>query len=68
MNNAAAHKLQQESLSPDDKVQILTNNAAEQKKHQESLSPDDKVQFLTNDAASALSVPKISKVVAARKK
>ena len=31
-NDAAAHKKQRESLSPDDKVQILTNDAAAHKK------------------------------------
>ena len=43
MNDAAAHKKQRESLSPDDKVRILTNDAAAHKKQRESLSPDDKV-------------------------
>ncbi len=43
MNDAAAHKKQQESISPDDKVQILMNDVAAHKKQQESLSPDDKV-------------------------
>ena len=37
MNDAAAHKKQQESLSPEQKAQNLTNNAAEQK-NTESLS------------------------------
>ncbi len=41
-NDAAAHRKQQESLSPDDNVQILTNNAAAHKKHRESLSPKQK--------------------------
>ena len=71
-NNAAAQKKHRESLSPDDKVRILTNNAAAHKKQRESLSPEQKAQNLTNHAAesnsSALSVPKISKAVAARKK
>ena len=31
-NDAAAHKKQQESLSPEQKAQILMNNAAKQKK------------------------------------
>ncbi len=44
-NNAAAHKKQRESQSPEQKAQILTNHAAEQKKNRESLSPDDKVEF-----------------------
>jgi hypothetical protein len=52
VNNSAAHKKEQETLSPDDKVQILTNDAAAHKKQQESLSPDDKVRILTNDAAA----------------
>jgi hypothetical protein len=32
MNDATAHKKQQESLSPDEQVQILTNDAAAHKK------------------------------------
>ncbi len=40
------------TLSPDDKIQILTNDVAAHKKQQESLSPDDKVWILTNDAAA----------------
>jgi hypothetical protein len=49
MNDVAAHKKQQESLSPDDKLQILNKDAAAHKKQQESLSPDDKVQILNKD-------------------
>jgi hypothetical protein len=39
--NAAAHNKQCESLSPDDKVQILNKDADAHKKHK-SLSPEDK--------------------------
>ncbi len=42
---------QQESLSPDEKVQILTNNAAAHKKQQESLSPEQKAQIKSIDTA-----------------
>ncbi len=58
--NAAAHKKHRESLSPDDKVRILTNNAAAHKKQRESLSPDDKVQILTNNAAEQKKTPIVS--------
>jgi hypothetical protein len=44
--NAAAHKKQQESLSPEDKIQILNKNADIHKKKQESLSPNDKITLL----------------------
>ncbi len=45
-------KRYQESLSPDDKVQILTNDAAAHKKQQESLSPEQKVKVMTINAAA----------------
>ncbi len=45
-------KKQQESLFPDDKVQILKDDADAHKKQQESLFPDDKVQILKCDAAA----------------
>ncbi len=45
-------KNQRESLSPDDKIQILTNDAAAHKKKQESLSPEQKVKVMTIDAAA----------------
>ncbi len=50
--NGATHKKQQESLSPDGKVQILENDAAENKKQWKSLSPEQKSQVLTIDAAA----------------
>ncbi len=50
--DADAHKKQQESFSPDDKVQVLKNNAAAHKKQRKCLSPDDKVQILKNNAAA----------------
>ncbi len=52
MSDAAAHKKQRESLSPDEKVPNLTNNAAEQKKHRESLSPEQKAQIKSIDTAA----------------
>jgi hypothetical protein len=46
--NSAAVKRYQESLSPDEKAQILIKHAAEQQKYQQSLSQEDKTQMLTN--------------------
>ncbi len=51
--NSAAVKRYQESLSPDDKFQILTNDAAAHKKQWESLSPEQKVKVMTIDAAAS---------------
>ena len=49
--NSAANKRYRDSLSPDDKVWILTNDAAAHQKQRESLSPEQKAQNLTNHAA-----------------
>jgi hypothetical protein len=46
--NADAHKKQLESLSLDDKVQILNKNADAHKMKRESLSPKDKDLFANN--------------------
>ena len=43
--NSAAVKRYQESLSPNEKAQVLVKNGAEQQKHRQSLSPEDKVQM-----------------------
>jgi hypothetical protein len=48
--NSAAVKGYQESLSPNEKAQVLVKNAAEQQKHQQSLSLEDKSQMLKNKA------------------
>ena len=45
-------KKQRESLSPDDKVQVLNKNANAHKKKQESLSPEDKDLFAKNHTAT----------------
>ncbi len=45
--NSAAVKQYQESLSPDNKVQVLVTHAAEQQNYRQSLSPEKK---LCNDA------------------
>ncbi len=50
--DAAAHKKQWESLSPDDKIQILNKNADAHKKKWESLLPEDKDQFEKNNTAA----------------
>jgi hypothetical protein len=52
MQNADAHKKQQESLSPDDKVQILNKDADAHKKKRESLSPEDKDLFVKNNTSA----------------
>ncbi len=48
--NSAAVKRYQESLSPDEKAQVLVINAAEQQNYQQFLSPEKKTQILCNDA------------------
>jgi hypothetical protein len=48
--NFAAVKQYQESLSSNEKAQVLVKHAAEQQKYQQSLSPENKVQILCNDA------------------
>ncbi len=47
--NSAAVKQYQESLSPNEKAQILVKNAAEQQKYQQSFSPEDKAQILSKN-------------------
>jgi hypothetical protein len=58
--DAAAHKKEQESLSPEDKVQLLNKDAASHKKQQESLSPDDKVQLLKRMLCCTHKTPRVS--------
>ncbi len=48
--NSAAVKQYQESLSPDEKAQVLVNDSAAHQKQQQSLSLENKVQILCNDA------------------
>ncbi len=48
--NSAAVKQYQESLSPNQKAQVLVKHAAEQQNYRQSLSPENKVQILCNDA------------------
>ncbi len=48
--NSTAVKRYQESLSPDEKAQVLVINAAEQQNYQQFLSPEKKTQILCNDA------------------
>jgi hypothetical protein len=48
--NFAAVKRYWESLSSDEKAQVLVKHATEQQKYQQSLSPENKVQILCNDA------------------
>ncbi len=50
--NSAAVKQYRESLSPDDKVQILTNDAAAHKKQHKSLSPEQKAQIKSINMAA----------------
>ena len=50
--SSAAHKKQRESLSPDDKVQILNKDADAHKKKWESLSPEDKALYVKNNTVS----------------
>ena len=60
MIDAAAHKKQRESLSPEQKSQNLTNNAAAHKKQRESLSLEQKAQNLINNAAKEKKTPRVS--------
>ncbi len=48
--NSAAVKQYQESLSHDEKAQVLVIDSAAHQKQQQSLSPESKVQILCNDA------------------
>ncbi len=48
--NSAAVKQYQESLSPNEKAQVLVIDSAAHQKQQQSLSPDGKVQILCNNA------------------
>ncbi len=43
--NSAAVKQYQESLSSNEKAQVLVKHAAEQQKYQQSLLPEDKAQM-----------------------
>jgi hypothetical protein len=43
--NSAAVKQYQESLSPDEKAQVLVINAAEQQNYRQSLSPEKKLKY-----------------------
>jgi hypothetical protein len=49
--NAAAHKKQRNSLSPDGKSQILNKDTDAHRKKQESLSPEDKDLFVKDNTA-----------------
>ncbi len=46
MNDAAAHKKQRESLSPEQKVKVMTINAAALKKQYELLPPEKKARLM----------------------
>ncbi len=48
--NSAAVKQYQESLSPNEKAQVLVTHATEQQNYGQSLSPESKVQILCKDA------------------
>jgi hypothetical protein len=50
--DAAAHKKQRESLSPDDKVHFFNKDADAHKMKQESLLPEDKDLFVKNHTAA----------------
>ena len=45
-------KKKQESLSPEQKIKVMTIDAAAHKKKWESLSPEQKVKVMTIDAAA----------------
>jgi hypothetical protein len=51
-SDASAHKKKQDSLSPDNKIQILKKDANAHKKKQESLAPEEKVLFVKNNTAA----------------
>ncbi len=44
-NKFAAVKRYQESLSPEEKAQVLVTNATEQQNYQQSLSPESKFKY-----------------------
>ncbi len=48
--NSAVVKQYQDSLSPNEKAQVLVQHAAQQQKYQHSFSPEDKAQILTKKA------------------
>jgi hypothetical protein len=48
--SSAAVKQYQESLSPNEKAEVLVKHATEQQNYWQSLSPESKVQILCNDA------------------
>ncbi len=50
--HVAEQQKQRQSLSPENKTQMLCNDAAAHKKQRQSLSPDDKVHILMNNAAA----------------
>ncbi len=50
--NAATHKKQQESLSPDNKDLVLNKDANAHKKKQESLAPEEKFLFVKNNTVA----------------
>ena len=50
MNNAAAHKKQRESLSPEQKSQVMTIIAAVHKKQYELLSPEKNARLMETRA------------------
>jgi hypothetical protein len=52
VNDSAAHQKQWQSLSPENKTQILCNDADAHRKQCKSFSPGDKNRVLRNDAAA----------------
>ncbi len=50
ITNSAAVKQYRESLSPDEKAQVLVVGSAAHQKQQQSLSPESKVKILCNNA------------------
>jgi hypothetical protein len=48
--DAAAHKKQRKSLSPEQKVQVMTNNATAHKKQYELLPQEKKLRFMETRA------------------
>ena len=52
VNDSAAHQKQRQSLSPENKTQMLCNDAAAHKKQRESLSPEQKAPIKSIDTAA----------------
>ncbi len=50
ITNSAAVKWYGESLSPNEKAQVLVTHATEQQNYRQSLSPENKVQIFCNNA------------------